>query len=80
MGVIGKEITKSYYKKAAKYSYFAGCSGGGRQGLMMAQDYPDVFDGILAVAPAINLENFISAGYWAAHIMSKHHTYPSIPL
>ncbi|KAJ5920091.1 hypothetical protein N7516_010949 [Penicillium verrucosum] len=45
IGVIGKEITKSYYKKAAKYSYFAGCSGGGRQGLMMAQDYPDVFDG-----------------------------------
>lgn len=77
MGVIGKQITKSYYKKSAKYSYFAGCSGGGRQGLVMAQEYPDVFDGILAVAPAINLEAFIPAGYWAAHVMNKHHTYPS---
>ncbi|KAJ5618104.1 hypothetical protein N7537_003218 [Penicillium hordei] len=77
MGVIGKQITKSFYKKAAKYSYFAGCSGGGRQGLMMAQDYPDVFDGILAIAPAINLETFIPAGYWPAHVMNKHHIYPS---
>jgi hypothetical protein len=39
MAVIGQQITKSYYKRAAKYSYFAGCSGGRRQGLMMAQKY-----------------------------------------
>ncbi|KAJ5503647.1 hypothetical protein N7463_006521 [Penicillium fimorum] len=77
LGVIGKQITMSYYRKAAKYSYFSGCSGGGRQGLMMAQEYPDVFDGILSVAPAINLEAFIPAGYWAAHVMNKNHIYPS---
>ncbi|KAJ5964068.1 uncharacterized protein N7479_003944 [Penicillium vulpinum] len=77
LGVIGKEITKSYYHQAPKYSYFSGCSGGGRQGLLMAQEYPDVFDGILAIAPAINLEAFIPAGYWAAHVMNKNHIYPS---
>ncbi|KAJ6099576.1 tannase and feruloyl esterase [Penicillium canescens] len=77
MAVIGQQITKSYYKRAANYSYFAGCSGGGRQGLMMAQKYPDVFDGILAVAPAINLQTFIPAGYWPSRVMHETGVYPS---
>ncbi|KAJ5170116.1 uncharacterized protein N7500_002899 [Penicillium coprophilum] len=77
LGVIGKQITESFYHQAPKYSYFAGCSGGGRQGLMMAQEYPNVFDGILSIAPAINLEAFIPAGYWAAHVMNKNKIYPS---
>lgn len=77
MSVIGQQITKSYYEKPANYSYFAGCSGGGRQALMMAQKYPDVFDGILAVAPAINLQTFIPAGYWASQVMHETGVYPS---
>lgn len=77
MAFIGKQITKSYYRRAANYSYFAGCSGGGRQGLAMAQDFPDAFDGILAVAPAINLETFIPAAYWPTQVMNKLGAYPS---
>ncbi|KAJ5756725.1 tannase and feruloyl esterase [Penicillium manginii] len=77
MAIIGQQITKSYYKQRPKYSYFAGCSGGGRQALMMAQKYPDVFDGILAVAPAINLQRFIPAGYWASQVMHDTGTYPA---
>ncbi|CAG8052652.1 unnamed protein product [Penicillium olsonii] len=76
MALIGQQITKSYYKKAANYSYFAGCSGGGRQGLLMAQKYPEVFDGILAIAPAINLQNFIPAGMWASQVMNENKHYP----
>ncbi|PKX97746.1 tannase and feruloyl esterase [Aspergillus novofumigatus IBT 16806] len=77
MAVIGQQITKSYYQKPASFSYFAGCSGGGRQGLLMAQRYPNVFDGILAIAPAVNIQNFIPAGMWASQVMNELGHYPS---
>ncbi|RYP41883.1 hypothetical protein DL767_000712 [Monosporascus sp. MG133] len=76
MAVIGKTITKNYYKTAPEYSYFTGCSGGGRQALMIAERYAEDFDGMLAVAPAINIENFIPAGFWATQVMNDLGVYP----
>ncbi|KAK7448565.1 feruloyl esterase B precursor protein [Colletotrichum acutatum] len=66
MAVIGKAVTETYYGTGPKYSYFGGCSGGGRQALMISQRFPSDFDGIVATAPAINIENFLPAGFWAA--------------
>lgn len=77
MAIIGKAITAAYFGKPPKYSYFCGCSWGGRQGLMIAQRYPNQYDGILSVAPAINFENFIPAGYWAQQVMKDLGEYPS---
>jgi feruloyl esterase len=47
-----KAIIAVFYDKGPKYSYYNGCSTGGRQGLMEATRYPEDFDGIVAGAPA----------------------------
>src|SRR5437870_12327763 len=51
MTVVSKQIVKAYYEAAAQYSYFNGCSAGGRQALKEAQRFPADFDGIIAGAP-----------------------------
>jgi len=60
MAVKTKQVTKAYYGKPAKYSYWDGFSTGGRQGHKLAQLHPDDFDGILAGAPAFNWTRFIT--------------------
>src|SRR5712692_3753753 len=50
--VAGKTITTRFYGRPF-HSYFAGCSDGGREGLVEAQRYPADFDGIVAGDPAL---------------------------
>jgi feruloyl esterase len=50
--VKSKELIRAYYDRAPQYSYFKGCSTGGRQAVMAAQRYPEDYDGIIAGALA----------------------------
>jgi feruloyl esterase len=52
MTVEAKTLIKAFYGDGARYSYWDGCSGGGREGLLQAYRYPDEFDGIIAGDPA----------------------------
>jgi feruloyl esterase len=48
MTVQSKAIVQSYYTRPARLSYYAGCSTGGRRGLVSAQRYPADFEPSLA--------------------------------
>ena len=52
MTVRSKQLIDAYYPTQLNYSYYKGCSTGGRQGVMSAQRYPGDFDGIIAGALA----------------------------
>jgi tannase/feruloyl esterase len=67
MTVKAKEIINAFYGSAPKYSYWNGCSTGGRQGLKEAQQFPNDYDGIIAGAPA----NRTAISLWIAHGVLK---------
>ncbi|GKT74203.1 feruloyl esterase B [Colletotrichum tofieldiae] len=71
MGLIGKAAVKAFYGTNAHHSYFSGCSQGGRQGYFSAQYDPGDFDGILANAPAINMQRLAPALYWPSVVMNN---------
>ena len=77
MTVVGKAVTAEFYGRAASYSYFNGCSTGGRQGLMEAQRYPSDYNGIVADAPAINWTPFTMAQLWPQVVMNERHHAPT---
>lgn len=56
-----KAIVRAYYGLDAEYSYFYGCSNGGRQAMMSAQRFPNDFDGIVAGAPAHDFSGVLAA-------------------
>jgi hypothetical protein len=71
MTVTGKALTEALYGVAPRYSYFNGCSTGGRQGLMEAQRYPQDYDGIVSGAPAINWQKLHPQQLWGPVIMNE---------
>lgn len=50
-----KHFIQAYYGRLPKYSYFLGCSNGGRHGMAITQRFPDHFDGVAAGAPAFRM-------------------------
>lgn len=50
---VAKQVIAHYYAKPTAYSYFVGCSTGGREGMILSQRYPAVFNGIVSGDPAM---------------------------
>ena len=53
VAALAKQIIERYYAKPPAYSYFVGCSTGGREGMILSQRYPTVFNGIVSGDPAM---------------------------
>jgi feruloyl esterase len=65
VAALAKKIIAEYYVRPAAYSYFSGCSTGGREGMILSQRYPMSFDGIISGDPAMRtgLSN-LAIGKW----------------
>lgn len=55
-----KDVVEGYYGSDIAYSYYTGCSTGGRQGLKLLDLYPEDFDGALIGSPALSLARLAS--------------------
>ena len=47
MTVVAKQVIRAYYGEPPRYSYYEGCSTGGRMGLVEVQRYPHDYDGVV---------------------------------
>ncbi|MBV9505437.1 MAG: tannase/feruloyl esterase family alpha/beta hydrolase [Acidobacteriia bacterium] len=68
---IAKRIVAEYYSKPIDYSYFAGCSTGGREAMLMAERYPTYFDGVVAGSPAMRTSYSGIGDRWVAASLNE---------
>lgn len=70
--VESKRLIKAFYDRPPQYSYFKGCSTGGRQALMAAQKFPEDYDGIIAGALANRHIWMHTAGFARQVMLARH--------
>lgn len=76
-----KLLARTYYGSAPARSFFDGCSTGGRQGLILAQRFPNDFDGIAVGAPVLDWTGTMIAGTRNAQALKANPFPPSkLPL
>jgi len=62
--LLSKRVADRYYGRKPAFNYWNGCSTGGRQGYLLAQELAGELDGVLASAPAIYWTRFQTAQMW----------------
>ena len=72
MTLVAKIIIAAYYGRAPTFSYWNGCSTGGRQALTEAQRFPADYNGIVAGAPANFLTHLQASSIWKAQAIRKN--------
>jgi pimeloyl-ACP methyl ester carboxylesterase len=73
-----KALVNLFYGKPPRYTYYDGHSQGGRQGLKVAQDYPELYDGYLIAQPALNIPTFGTASLYPQIVMMTDLGYTAI--
>jgi feruloyl esterase len=68
---VAKRVIAEHYRRPPDRSYFAGCSTGGREAMLMAQRYPTYFDGIVAGAPAMRTSFSGIGDQWVAVALNQ---------
>jgi hypothetical protein len=67
---LAQTVIDRFYGEAPEPRIFAGCSTGGRQANMLALRSPQLFDGILNGAPAMNYTQLV--GTWMASVVQAN--------
>ncbi len=66
-----KSLLGRFYGKQPDYSYFMGCSTGGREAMLVAQRLPTQFDGVVAGNPAFNLTRIVLNQIWSLQTVTR---------
>jgi Tannase and feruloyl esterase len=61
---VAKQLIADYYGQGPQYSYFWGCSNGGRDAIVAAHRLADDYDGIVAGNPGFDLPRASIAEHW----------------
>ena len=69
--VAAKGLIKAYYGSAPAYSYWDGCSTGGRQAAVEAQRFPADFDGIVSGDPFMNAIEIAMEQVWSSAVFFR---------
>jgi feruloyl esterase len=64
-------LVAAYYRRPIEHRYFMGCSTGGREALIAAQRYPELFDGIIAGDPAFDVTRAMVAEAWNTQVLAQ---------
>ena len=69
-----KDLIRLYYGRPPSFSYFVGCSGGGREGLKESQTYPEDYNGILAGSAGPDQMVASLRLLWMQYVMEPTHS------
>ena len=72
MTVTSKAVVAAHFGSAPKYSYWNGCSAGGRQAMVEAQRFPADYDGIIAGAPGLDWTGRATQAVRVAQALDKN--------
>ncbi|WP_210163076.1 tannase/feruloyl esterase family alpha/beta hydrolase [Salinarimonas rosea] len=60
---VANALVEAFYEEPTERDYFQGCSTGGRMANRAALTYPDMFDGIISGAPALDYTGLVATKF-----------------